>query len=121
VAFVAFERLDPLTDEEVEEPPIAPDVAVEIRSSSYRESDAAEKIELYLRHGTLLVLDVDPQKRCIVAHSAGGACDFAQDAVFEHETVPWLRFEVAPLFSRLEFQRASGSKPRFPFNAENRS
>jgi len=105
VAFISFERLRSLSDQEVEQPPFAPDVVVEIRSPSYRERLAAEKIALYLRYGTRVVLDVDPERRCITAHAPEGVAAFDQSATFEHAAVPWLRFEIAPLFANLEFRR----------------
>ncbi|MFY9630380.1 MAG: Uma2 family endonuclease, partial [Candidatus Cybelea sp.] len=49
VAYVSNERLRPLNDEEVETPPLAPDVAVEILSPGDRRADLEDKIGVYLR------------------------------------------------------------------------
>jgi Uma2 family endonuclease len=49
VAYVSNERLQPLTDEEIETPPLAPDVAVETLSRGDRRADVDEKIAVYLR------------------------------------------------------------------------
>jgi Uma2 family endonuclease len=59
VAFVAHARMAGFTSAEASEPAIAPDIAVEILSPSDRRRDADEKIALYLKHGSLLVLEVD--------------------------------------------------------------
>ncbi len=73
VAFVADERMRDLSDEDADEPPFAPSVAVEIRSPEDRERNIATKASLYLAAGASLVLDVDPSRRRITAHVAS-AC-----------------------------------------------
>ena len=102
VAFVSFERLRPLSGAEREEPPFAPDLAVEIRSPSYRAEYGAQKIDAYLAHGSLLVLDIDPETRTVYAHARGSApCIFHEKQTFAHESMPSLHFEVAELFARI--------------------
>ncbi len=101
VAFVARERLLTLTPQDREEPPFAPDVAVEVRSPSNREADIVWKTHAYLRHGAVLVLDVDPARRTLVAHAAGGVRHYDADATFIHEAAPWLTFDVRELFAGL--------------------
>src|SRR5215471_17919752 len=56
VAYVSNERLRPLTDAELEIPPLAPDVAVEILSPDDRRIDLDDKIDVYLRAGSSLVI-----------------------------------------------------------------
>ena len=102
VAVVLLERLRSLPEPEREQPPFAPDVAVEVRSPSYRPAFAAEKIVRYLRTGAVLVLDVDPMKRAVFAHSGGGVRTFGANDRFTHEVAPWLAFDVAELFSDLD-------------------
>ncbi|HUZ48367.1 MAG TPA: Uma2 family endonuclease [Candidatus Dormibacteraeota bacterium] len=105
VAFVSFERLRPLSEAEREEPPFAPDVAVEIRSPSYRAEYGAQKTAAYLAHGSLLVLDIDPETRIVYAHARGGAPRvFHEKQTFAHENMPSLHFEVAELFARIRAQ-----------------
>ncbi len=48
VSYVSNERLRPLTDAEIEIPPLAPDVAVEILSPDDRRIDIDDKISVYL-------------------------------------------------------------------------
>lgn len=101
-AVLMLERLRSLPASDREEPPFAPDVAVEVRSPSYRRSFAAEKIVRYLCTGAVLVLDVDPIKRVVFAHSTGGVHTFTESDRFTHEAAPWLVFDVAELFSDLD-------------------
>ena len=102
VAVVMLERLRSLPESEREQPPFAPDVAVEVRSPSYRPAFAAEKIVRYLRTGAVLVLDVDPVKRVVTAHSAAGVRTFSEGDRFTHDAAPWLAFDVAELFSDID-------------------
>ncbi len=102
VAVLMLERLRSLPESEREQPPFAPDVAVEVRSPSYRPAFAAEKIVRYLRTGAVLVLDVDPVRRVVAAHSASGVRTFAESDRFMHEATPWLAFDVAELFNDLD-------------------
>ncbi|MHB8147206.1 MAG: Uma2 family endonuclease [Vulcanimicrobiaceae bacterium] len=103
IAYVSFDRLRPLSESSREEPPFAPDVAVEVRSPSNRAQYDARKIAAYLAHGSLLVLDIDPATHTVYAHAPGApARAFNGTQTFSHENVPWLRFEVAELFARLK-------------------
>lgn len=77
VAYGSIERLGPLDDELAEQPPFAPDIAIEIRSPGDRERNIAKKIARYLEYGGVLVLDVDPAAARITAHSASGTRTFA--------------------------------------------
>lgn len=101
VGFISFERLSQLSDEEAEEPPCAPDVAIEVRSPSSHIGLLKAKIQRYLQTGALLVLDIDPQKRTVVAHCAEGTKEFTKSDRFEHDAAPWLTFDVTELFANL--------------------
>lgn len=105
VAFVSFERLRVLTDEQADEPPFAPDVAVEVRSPSRRPALAEEKIRYYLAHGSKLVLDVDPAERVIHAHGVDGVRTFSGGERFAFDAVSWLQFDVDELFANIEIPR----------------
>lgn len=102
VAWVALERLRSLSETARDEPPFAPDVVVEVRSPSDRNAHIAAKIAAYLANGSSLVLDVDPDLELITAHERSGSTTFSRIDVFECASVPWLRFEIAPLFASLE-------------------
>jgi len=101
-AVLMLDRLRALPEAEREQPPFAPDVAVEVRSPSYRPAFAAEKIKRYLGTGAVLVLDVDAVKRVAIAHSAGSVRTFHASDRFTHEAAPWLAFDVAELFSDID-------------------
>lgn len=102
VAWVAVERLRSLSEAARDEPPFAPDIVVEVRSQSDREAHIAAKIATYLANESLVVLDVDPERQLIVAHERTGVTTFSRADVFQCGSVPWLRFEIAPLFASLE-------------------
>ncbi len=53
----------PLTDEERQTPPFAPDIVAEIRAPEDRDANVDRKRELYLGHGSTIVWDVDPPSR----------------------------------------------------------
>jgi Uma2 family endonuclease len=99
VAYVSLKRLAPLDDERAEEPPFAPDIAVEIRSPGDRERNVAKKIERYLEYGAALVLDVDPSSATIVAHARDGVSRFTGDDTFRHHAATGLTFTVAAYFA----------------------
>lgn len=102
-SFMTYERWRALaTDEEREEPPYAPDVAVEIRSRGDRESNVQWKIRAYLDAGTLLVFDVFPKQRRFVVYAKEGSREYLPGMTFEHTAVTWLRFEVDEAFAYLD-------------------
>ncbi len=106
VAFVSYERLRALTDEAAEEPPFAPDIAVEVRSPSHRTCYSSEKIVAYLKHGGTLVLDIDPKERKVHAYGVDvSARTYAAGESFTHAAVPWLRFNVDTLFEEINIPR----------------
>jgi Uma2 family endonuclease len=98
VAFVSQERFATLEGEARESPPFAPDIAIEIRSPGVRERTIQRKIELYLAHGSKLVLDVDPDARRIVVHDGLGTVTIKDGDRFEHASAPGLSFDVTTLF-----------------------
>jgi len=82
------------------EPPLAPDVAIEIRSPSTRPLYLQRKIDRYLRTGSVLVLDVDPASKRVIAHSKTGVREYSAGERFEHPAVEWLTFDVAAIFPK---------------------
>jgi len=105
VAYVSWERFRALSPDRREKLPFSPEIAVEVRSPTDDLKYLTEKIARYLNTGSLLVLDVDPATRTIVAHSAQGVREYASDAYFEHKAIPWLRFPVAAAFAKLDEYR----------------
>lgn len=101
VAYVSFERLGTLSNEEREEPPFAPNVAVEVRSRADRPQYIAEKIAVYLEAGSSLVLDVDPARR-VIAHDGSGELTFGSDDIFTHVALPGFSLDLAALFAEAQ-------------------
>jgi Uma2 family endonuclease len=101
-AFISRERLASLDRADREEPPFAPDIAVEIWSPSNDRAYLDRKIAKYLATGAVLVLDVNPFDRTIAAWGDAGVRRFANGDTFEHAAVPWLRFAVKDAFDDLD-------------------
>jgi Uma2 family endonuclease len=101
VAYVSNERLRPLSDEDLQIPPLAPDVAVEILSRDDRRIDVDDKISTYLRAGSLLVMVVDPANRSVELHDASGETRLDEDAAIEHAALPGFSYPVRDLFAVL--------------------
>ncbi|HEY6324923.1 MAG TPA: Uma2 family endonuclease, partial [Candidatus Cybelea sp.] len=101
VAYVSNERLRTLSDEELEVPPLAPNVAVEILSPDDRRVDVDDKIGVYLRSGSALVIVVDPQKRVVELHDASGTARLDETRNIEHAALPGFTYPVRDLFGVL--------------------
>jgi len=102
LAYVSMKRLRALSPSDREQPPFAPDIAIEVRSPSFREGFAREKICRYLGTGAILVLDVNPAERVIVAYTRAGETHYAAGTKFQHAAAPWLTFDMDELFADLD-------------------
>ena len=102
VSFVSNERLAALSEEDENRFPIAPDIVVEVRSSGDRTANIRRKTDLYLRHGTRLVLNVDPRSRSVIASTAAGERTFGSHDVVEDPGFPTLSIPVSRLFDPLD-------------------
>jgi len=104
VAYISYERLDPLTPEERETPPVAPDIVVEILSPHDRQADVDAKRALYLACGVRLVLIVDPEKRSMEAFGHDGDRETigAVDA-YAPPSIPDLVFPLRAMFDKLDY------------------
>ncbi|HEY2473938.1 MAG TPA: Uma2 family endonuclease [Candidatus Cybelea sp.] len=101
VAYVSNERLRPLDDSEVEMPPIAPDVAVEILSPDDRRADVDDKILVYLRAGSSLAIVVDPPRRVVELHDRNATRLLGEGEVIAHDALPGFAYPVRDLFAVL--------------------
>lgn len=102
---VAFFRLDALAAVPREErliPAVPAEVVAEVRSPHDRPGFRDEKIRRYIAWGAGIVLDIDPSKRTLVAHSSGGTRAYASGDRFRHDAVPWLQFELPRIFARID-------------------
>lgn len=104
VAYVANERLRPLSDQELEAPPLAPDVAVEILSPGDRRHDVDDKIATYLRAGSSLVIVVDPKRRVVELHDRATNVHLGETQTIEHPALPEFTYPVSELFGVLRRQ-----------------
>lgn len=102
MAFVSNERLRTLAGEDRDEPPFAPDIAVEVRSPSERRSLRERKVVRYLATGSVLVLDVDPQRRVVHAIDAVGERELGEGECLRHAAFPWLAMDVCAVFEDLD-------------------
>ena len=98
VAYFRAGRLEALPEAERERPQIAPDLVAEIRSPGDRERNITRKTQLYLEHGVLLVLDVDPDAESMTAHDGASVRRFTSGDAFAHEAFPGFTFDVASFF-----------------------
>lgn len=112
VCYISLERAGAVAGNSI--PDFAPEIVAEIRSPDTPAGERERKIARYLSCGTILVLDVDPDERFIVAHGAAGVRRFSWRDEFEAPAFPWLRFPLKEAFidrDRLErAQRSSGEK-----------
>jgi Uma2 family endonuclease len=103
VAFLRYERLRAMPVVDREQPPVAPDVAIDVRSTSDRAGFRKRKIAKYLACGSSLVLDVNTKTRTIVGQSRDGVRTFHEGDRFESPAAPWLTFDVGEAFAGLEY------------------
>ena len=101
VAYVSNERLRPLSDTELEIPPLAPDVAAEILSPDDHRIDVDDKIDVYLRAGSSLAIVVDPQQHAIELHDREKTVRLDEAGTIEHWALPEFSYPVRELFSVL--------------------
>lgn len=80
-----------------------PDIAIEVLSPGDSRIYLEKKIALYLTHGSLVVLDVDPIARTIrVYDRASRVTTLREGQRFIHVDVPWLTFGVREAFADLD-------------------
>jgi len=101
VAFMSHERFAALPDDQRAQPPIAPEIVVEIRSPDDREHNIRRKTELYLAYGAILVVNVDPERRSVRLSDAGAERMLAADEAITHAAYPDLHIPVAEIFAPL--------------------
>jgi Uma2 family endonuclease len=105
VSFISDERLAGLSEAQLEKPPFAPELTVEIRSPENREREIRRKTELYLQHGALVVLDVDPMTRLVCATTRDGETILKAGDAFTHLAFPDLSLPVDAIFAPLDRRR----------------
>lgn len=101
VAYVANERLRGLSGQDLQVPPFAPDVAVEILSPDDRRDDVNDKIAVYLRAGSAVVIVVDPERRTVELHDVAHIKRMDETGVIEHPALPNFSYGARELFAVL--------------------
>lgn len=102
VAYISNERLRTLSDEELQTPPLAPDLAVEILSPGDRRVDVDDKIGTFLQAGSSLVIVVDPVKRVVELHDRHGVTCVGETGSIAHDTLQGFHYSVRELFGVLK-------------------
>lgn len=98
VAFISRDRIAMLDRPSKQRMLFAPDLAVEIRSPGDRVRNIARKIERYLAHGAVLVLDIDPSTETIAAHDVNGCRSYARNEIFVHPRLPGFTLDIDAFF-----------------------
>jgi Uma2 family endonuclease len=100
VAFVRWDRL-PGRVRPQGYAPVAPDLAVEVRSPSDRPGEISRKLALYQRAGVPLVWWVDPARRGVTVHRLGQpAAELREgDELDGEDILPGFRLPVADIFA----------------------
>ena len=107
VAFLSYERMPYEEQELTEEPCIAPDVVVEVRSPGDLWQDINEKIRVYLKAGTNVVFFVYPKPQTVTVYDRQGKQVLGSDDVVSHATLPAFCLPVRELFTLPKPKRAS--------------
>lgn len=81
-----------------DEPLVAPDAVVEVKSAGDRELDLAEKVRVYLTAGTRVVFVVDTKARTVTVCDATGKRLLSGKHVITHRALPRFRLAVKTLF-----------------------
>ena len=102
VAYVSYQRLRDLEGYDLELPPFAPDVAVEILSPGWRPRYLEHKIGVYLAGGSQLVIVVDPAVREARLHDASGERTLRGDEPIAHAALPGFSLSLPALFGVLD-------------------
>jgi Uma2 family endonuclease len=105
VSYVSNERLRDLEGHDLEAPPFAPDVAVEILSPGWRRSHVEHKIGVCLAGGSALVIVVDPSAREARLYDASGERLVRANEEIEHPALPGFSLGLPALFAALERPR----------------
>jgi len=100
VAFVRSERLAAITKPE-KHVPFAPDLAVEVISPNDRDDEVEEKVQTWLRAGSLMVWTVDPESRTVTIHLPGAdPVTLAEDeTILGGNVVPGFECRVGDFFA----------------------
>jgi Uma2 family endonuclease len=98
VAFLSYKRLPYPAMQRTDEPVVAPDAVVDVKSPSDQRVDIEEKVRVYLAAGTRVVFLVDPKKRAVTVCDADARQQLTDNDVIKHRALPGFRLPVKALF-----------------------
>ena len=101
VAYLSYERMGDATDDELEAPLMAPNVAVEIVSPNDERRHIEHKIEVYLAAGADAVIVVDPDNETVTVHDSEDVDVFSGPQKFLHPALPGFVFRIDEMISTL--------------------
>jgi Uma2 family endonuclease len=101
IAYVHAERLRDLQGNDLDSPPLAPDIVAEILMPEDRRIDLDHKIDVYLRAGCFLAIIVDPKRRVVELHDAKGCHELRERDAIEHPAMPGFAHGVDALFAAI--------------------
>ena len=102
VSFIFKDKLAPLSYQQRQKLPFAPDIVVEIRSPDGREDNIRRKTELYLAHGATLVVNVDPDARTVRLNDGDSETTLSSDDTIVHVAFPELQIRIEDVFAPLD-------------------
>ncbi len=105
LAYVSNPRLAGLEGMDLQAPPLAPDVAIEILSPSRVKRHVEHKIGVYLAAGSLLVIVIDARDRSVRLHGARGVQVLRGNDVIAHDALPGFALALPTLFAALDRKR----------------
>ncbi len=82
-------------------PAHVPDVAYVSNERPPPAPDVDDKIDVYLRAGSTLVIVVDPPSRTVELHDTSGPAYLDESASIEHAALPGFSYAVRDLFAVL--------------------
>ncbi|HXW52236.1 MAG TPA: Uma2 family endonuclease [Candidatus Acidoferrales bacterium] len=105
VAFLSYARLPYKAMLRIDEPRMAPDAVVEVRSIADRKADIEEKVRVYLSAGTHVVFLVDPLRRTVTVRDAKGITVLHERDAVVHHSLRGFRMPASDLFALVKPKR----------------
>ncbi len=103
IAFISYERTASLDESDLDAPPVAPDIVVEILSPGDLRVHINEKRRVYLAAGVRLLLHVDPKRERVDAYRPDGSHEIVSlDAPFTPLEFPGLSLPFGSFFKELK-------------------
>ncbi len=99
VAFLSYQRVSYEEQLATEEPHVAPDVVVEVRSPRDLMRDLNEKVRVYLSAGTHVVFLVDPSKHTVTVFEKERQYSLSEADTITHPALPGFALAVRELFT----------------------